>query len=143
MWEYTHYDELMHYGVQGMRWGVRKRIATTRSGGRKSSGPSHPDYKRAHDKKSVNQMSDGELRERNNRLQMEKQHKELTKKVSKGKKILSTVLTAATTAMTIATIYSKVQSFKNSSLVKDASNKAFDKVGDMVVKSIDLSGPWD
>lgn len=24
MWEYTHYDELMHYGVKGMRWGVRR-----------------------------------------------------------------------------------------------------------------------
>ena len=142
MWEYTHYDELMHYGVQGMRWGVRKRIATTRSGG-KSSVPSHPDYKRAHDKKTVNQMSDNELRERNNRLQMEKQHKELTKKVSKGKKILNAVLATATTTMTIESIYNKVSKFKNSKLVKDTSDKVFDKVGDMVVKSIDLSGPWD
>ena len=24
MWEYNYTDELCHYGVKGMRWGVRK-----------------------------------------------------------------------------------------------------------------------
>ena len=79
-------DELMHYGVKGMKWGVRK-------GRRKSSTPEHDDYKTAHSKTKVKSMSDAELRKRINRLQMENQYDQLTqKRKSAGQKFVSDVI---------------------------------------------------
>ena len=91
-------NHLSQYGVRGMKWGVRKRRGST------SSGPSQPKAK----SKSVKQaptkvpnsfknkpqnrrMSDAELRNRLNRLQMEKQYKELTTS-PKGKSFVKEVL---------------------------------------------------
>ena len=36
MWEYKHTDELYHYGVPGMKWGVRKQSGSSSKGGSKS-----------------------------------------------------------------------------------------------------------
>lgn len=58
-------EELMHYGVPGMRWGVRRRR------------PSDGDGKSSKPKKNVKDLSDDELRKRINRLQMEKQYRDL------------------------------------------------------------------
>lgn len=60
------HSELMHFGVKGMRWGVRKsRIRTAK---RWSSG------KQA----KIDGMSDDQLRKANNRLRLEKEYKQLT-----------------------------------------------------------------
>ena len=144
-------NELYHYGILGMKWGVRKdrggdsskrslgnryRSASARriqrdaddlrkhgyvteadavqkvadkqkqkatNSQRKADSKRfrtnmektqvHEDYARAHSKKSVKTMSDAELRNRINRLQMEKQYKELSgASVNKGKKFASRVL---------------------------------------------------
>lgn len=113
-------SELMHYGIKGMRWGVRRKRT------------SHEDYQKAHNKKSVREMSDKELRERNNRLQMEQQYAQLTKKKNRGKKIVATIVAGAATINALAGAYNTYKKY---------GNMALDKVGDLVVSGIDLSGP--
>lgn len=89
-------NELYHYGVLGMKWGVRKsRGGSSKSGGRRRSKTEtvHEDYAKAHSKKSVKQMSDAELRSRINRLQMEKQYSQLNQRqVSAGEKFAKDIL---------------------------------------------------
>lgn len=137
MWEYTHYDELTHHGIPGMKWGRRRSKAQLASA-RKFKKPSeddHEDYKKAHSKKSVKSMSDKELRERNNRLQMEKQYSDLTKKDGTGKKLVTAFVA---TAATIAAVSKAYNTYKD--VAVPAVNKGLDKIGDIIVKSIDFSG---
>jgi hypothetical protein len=114
--------ELKHYGIKGMRWGVRKKRTIT----------NHEDYQKAHSKKSVQEMSDKELRERNNRLQMEQQYAQMTKKKNRGKQVITAIVATAATLKALEGAY---KTYKN------YGNAALDKVGDWVVSGIDLSGP--
>lgn len=77
--------ELYHYGVLGMKWGVRRK--------RNSSNVETVKPK----KKTLSEMSDDELRSKLNRLQMEKQYKDLVrtlnpKQESKAKTFVKKVL---------------------------------------------------
>lgn len=105
---------LQHYGVLGMKWGVRRtpaQLARARKSSKKSEPKPEPheDYKKAHSKKSVREMSDAELKSRLNRLDMEQRYSKLSPtKVSTGKRMASnilkvgtTVAAATTTALTI------------------------------------------
>lgn len=103
-------NELRHYGILGMKWGVRRteqQLARARgkvselenklerkTGSSKKASPSTPDS--APKKRSVKEMSDDELRSKIQRLQMEKQYKDLSKsevqKTSKGKAFIMDVL---------------------------------------------------
>lgn len=100
--------ELYHHGVKGMKWGVRryqnKDGSLTNAGKRRRRSDNyHDDYKRAHNKDSVKYMSDKELRERNNRLQMEQQYKNLTKRQqSAGEKWAKQILVGAATGVASA-----------------------------------------
>ena len=99
---------LNHSGVKGMRWGIRryqnKDGSLTPAGRKRYSNSKHEDYANAHSKKSVKSMSNKELKERNNRLQMEQQYEQLTKrKKSAGEKFVTGVLVASGTA--VATKY--------------------------------------
>ena len=64
----------------------------------------HEDYKKAHNSKSVKNMSDAELRSRLNRLNMEKQYSQLSDtNVNKGKQYFDTTFKVATTVAAVTT----------------------------------------
>ncbi len=96
---------LIHYGVLGMKWGVRRtpeQLARARR--RSMTDESHKDYKKAHTPKSIKSMSDAELRNRLNRLQMERQYSQLSESnVSKGKEYAQKVFKAGTTVAAVTT----------------------------------------
>lgn len=122
-------DELYHYGILGMRWGVRryqKKDGTLTNSGKKrydkemerlkaeekiiknknrtqsklekleAKRKSVEELKKNLNKpkeKSVKEYSDAELRERVNRLQLEKQYKDLSpKQVSIGKTVVNRIV---------------------------------------------------
>lgn len=112
-------NELRHYGILGMKWGVRRSEAQlARARGKKSSDDDvSEDYKKAHSSKSVKSMSDAELRNRLNRLQMEQQYSKLNPTaVSKGRDVASKILKAGTTVATVTstalTIYNNFDKIK-------------------------------
>ena len=90
MWKYNQ-NELYHYGIKGMRWGVRRTDVQLGHIPKKSSGKSKnvsskPKKVIAKSKKisskqqrknEMKNMSDAELRSRINRLEMEKKYTQL------------------------------------------------------------------
>lgn len=109
---------LQHYGILGMKWGTRRSRKKTKV---------HTDYKKAHDKKSIKSMSDSELKARNNRLNMEKQYNDLTRKKSKGKVIVQSFIASAGT---IAAAEGAYKTYKR------IADKAVSAIGDQVTKEV-------
>ena len=98
-------NELYHFGIKGMRWGVRryqnpdgsltnagkKRLKKGQTSNEETDSSNKPSTKSS-PTKTVKDMSDDELRQAINRLQLEQQYKNLSpKNVSKGKKFVDTV----------------------------------------------------
>lgn len=106
------YKHLEHAGVKGMRWGVRRyqnKDGSLTAAGRKRYSD---DYVRAKTlkKKRLSQLSNAELRDLNNRMQLENQYKSLKKqRVSAGRKFVQDVAyeAAKNTASEYAKKYAK------------------------------------
>ncbi len=76
---------LEHYGVPGMKWGKSKGSSTSSSTSKKSTSTN-----------PVKKLSDDDLRKKINRMQMEKQYKQLTsKEKSSGQKFVTDIITNA------------------------------------------------
>lgn len=92
-------DVLEHFGIPGMHWGKKKgaQISTVMAESHQKKLESQSaDHKTkvSLKKKKVSEMSNDELRALTNRLQLEKQYKDLTKQdVSKGQKFVTDLLT--------------------------------------------------
>ena len=99
-------DELMHYGVLGMKWGRRKKRSFSRSSKKrnKTKGWSkEAKAVRSIQKKGVKGMSNAELRKVNERKQLENQYRQLNP--SKIKKGLAVVSATAGAMGTVANLY--------------------------------------
>lgn len=95
--------ELIHYGVKGMKWGVRRtpvqlghRRKPKKIAKRSRESP-ESEKKKSAPKKSVHELSDEELRQAISRLEMEKRYKELERnanpqKNNDGKKFVENIL---------------------------------------------------
>ena len=98
-------DELKHHGIPGQKWGKRNgppypldsggKSGSSGKEHRKTDGKDTEKSKPAH--KSSSSMSDSELREAINRMELERRYRQLykelnPKKVSRGKKFVMDVL---------------------------------------------------
>ena len=79
-------EELYHWGIKGMKWGVRRfqnpdgsltPAGKKRYGAEEGEGEEKPNYAPKAPKKSASDYTDDELRTQINRMQMEKQYRDL------------------------------------------------------------------
>lgn len=120
-------NELYHYGVLGMRWGVRRSKSGSNGSGKRSkrSKPAiDPSYKKAHAKRKLKYTSDSDLREINNRLNAERQYKDLTRTKSRGKAAVDAFTSTAKTVATVAAAYK---------IYKKYGGEILKKIGNMKV----------
>ena len=151
---------LAHYGVLGMKWGVRRyqpysvRGRISGKGGRevgearKASGPSHDDLIKSTNAKEVythrDKLSDRELRERVNRIQTEQQLKQIVDaSEKKGETIASKIMKKVETAaigLVSAWIIKKSKDVIIPALIKNVSS--IDTVAEALEVVEWMKTPW-
>lgn len=139
-------NSLTHYGILGMKWGVRRyqnKDGSYTSAGkkRKQKDYIHEDYANAHSKKSVRSMSNAELKARNNRLQMEQQYANLTKKTSTGQRAVQKFIKTAGLMSGAVAAYGTYKKLGGQFLQTEAGKKmadhALDLVGDFIMRDLE------
>lgn len=140
-------NELMHHGIHGMRWGVRRyqnKDGSLTAAGRKRINQLDSEYQRLTGKKlsksstdvkkteskpkskSISEMTNEEIQEKINRITLEQNLKSLTpKKISAGKRFTETVMNDVITPA--ATDVGKQLA---RSMFADGVNKVFNLEGD-------------
>lgn len=133
MWDYNYSDELYHYGILGMKWGVRRsETQLSRVRGRKKNDSD--DYKQASElkKKKISELSNAELRKLNERTQLERQYSQLNPNaVKKG---LTYVTATAATLGTLMALYNN--GGKAIQIGKTYCDKITKVVGDKLVSEL-------
>ena len=121
-------NELYHYGVLGMKWGVRRTPEQLAKANVRAKRKSEDNAKRSDMKKAVKSrrtLSDADLKKRIERIKMEKQLKDLTaEEISPGKKFVSEVLSSsgkkvATALVTGAVLYGTKAALTNQFDIKE------------------------
>lgn len=115
------YDELYHYGVPGMKWGVRrdrrsnsfKRTVSKKAKAAKirfqnTTGSRSSNAIKSYRKKDINKMSNKELQTAINRMNLERQYRNLTSRdFQMGSKIAKNILTYAGIPIAAVTLYDR------------------------------------
>lgn len=118
-------NELMHFGVKGMKWGVRKAHKKA------SKSDDAKEYSSIR-KKKVSQMSNTELRKANDRANLEQNYRRLhPNAIKKGMRYVATTAGVMSTALNLYNNSDKIVS-----LGKKLGNKVVDSVGDLLVKEL-------
>jgi hypothetical protein len=116
-------NTLSHHGVKGMRWGVRKRRNVSDDSAKTT----------AIRKKHISEMTNQELRDANNRLQLERQYKDLTKKTNIGKKAAKEYIA---TAALITGVVGATATYKKYGA--PIAGKVLDAIGNYAVKGLKI-----
>ena len=93
-------NELYHYGILGMRWGVRRdrSISSGKSSNKRKSTNQKAVQKSKPKPKPVKDLSNDELKAKITRLELEKRYRDLNPPtVSRGRKFVDKVLAPAAT----------------------------------------------
>lgn len=126
-------DYLVHYGIFGQKWGVRRYqnedgTLTEEGKQRYNQKPESEEWK----KSDAEHLSDEELRRRNNRLQAERQYKDLTtsqverERIQRRKDIINKVIVG--TAVSLAAVAMRGKWKQAASFIGKFAKKSFAKI---------------
>ena len=129
-------NELYHYGVLGMKWGVRRDRSRSSGSRRKRSMSDDAREASAIKKKKVSQMSNAELKKLNERSRLEQEYSRLNPgAVRKGWKF---VAGAAGIMGTTLAVYNNSNQLVQ--IGKKAGSKIVDVAGNQILKELARNG---